>query len=501
MTTKISYWLVKHSLLILICMLAFMARLYRVDFPLLDWNSWRQVDTVSVSYRYAQEGIQLLYPKYHDVSNISSGLNNLEGYKMAEFPIINALIASIVIIIPSADIVVVSRLLSILFSVGTIICLYYLANHISGKKVAFWTTLIYALMPYAIYYGRSTLLDPALVFFCCLGILGWYYWLEYNQAKWFSIGVVAIMLAFLLSSFALFIFPVIISLSCAKYSKQVWRYYSLYLFLVLSILPLFWWKAWISQFPGGIPITSWLFNGSDAVNDPFLQKLIGYNSDGSRYQLFWFHWIIFERIIKLFLGFAAIAFIPFAWIRTTSKEAWLLMGWWGGMIGYILIVAQGNLEHDYYQQLLIPIIAYTLGRGIVLFDQYFSKMISKVFAGIAIAILLIISWSISWYQVKDYFQVHNLEYQKAGLAVQRLTNPDDLIIAVDPSGDNSFLFQTKRNGWSVGLNVEDKMKLGAKYFVSTKIDDSVVKYLSDKYFTVEKTDDFIIIDLTKQKIE
>ncbi|MCA9369430.1 hypothetical protein KC721_03960, partial [Candidatus Woesebacteria bacterium] len=102
----------RYPLLILIAVLAFTLRMYRINTPLLDWHSWRQADTASVTREYQKHGISLLYPKYHDVSNNPSGLPNPEGYRMVEFPLYNALVASILEIIPALPLVVTSRVVS-----------------------------------------------------------------------------------------------------------------------------------------------------------------------------------------------------------------------------------------------------------------------------------------------------------------------------------------------------------------------------------------------------
>src|SRR3989344_6214454 len=79
----------QYLILLIIVLLAFAARLYKIDNPIADWHSWRQADTASVSRIYLDEGIDLLRPKYHDISSIQTGYQNPEGYRMVEFPIFN----------------------------------------------------------------------------------------------------------------------------------------------------------------------------------------------------------------------------------------------------------------------------------------------------------------------------------------------------------------------------------------------------------------------------
>jgi hypothetical protein len=82
-------------LIIPIILLGFVVRVYKIDTPLADWHSWRQADTASVAVEYVKHGIDLLHPKYMDLSNIPSGMENPEGFRMVEFPLIPALVALI----------------------------------------------------------------------------------------------------------------------------------------------------------------------------------------------------------------------------------------------------------------------------------------------------------------------------------------------------------------------------------------------------------------------
>ena len=68
--------------LLLILVLALVLRLYKIDNPVADWHSWRQADTASVTRVFSQEGINLLTPRFQDISTIPSGKQNPPGYRM-----------------------------------------------------------------------------------------------------------------------------------------------------------------------------------------------------------------------------------------------------------------------------------------------------------------------------------------------------------------------------------------------------------------------------------
>lgn len=75
--------------LFLILILAFGLRLYKINNPVADWHSFRQADTASVTRNFVNEGINLMMPRYDDLSNIQSGKDNPQGWRMVEFPVYN----------------------------------------------------------------------------------------------------------------------------------------------------------------------------------------------------------------------------------------------------------------------------------------------------------------------------------------------------------------------------------------------------------------------------
>jgi len=73
--------------------------------------------------------------------------------------------------------------------------------------------------------------------------------------------------------------------------------------------------------------------------------------------------------------------------------------------------------------------------------------------------------SLSWWQVKDYFNINNRAIVVAGMAVDRLT-PKNAEVIANYNGDTSFLYQTKRKGWaSFEKPVPEMVQMGADYLV------------------------------------
>lgn len=476
----------KYTPLWFIIILAFVLRLYRIHYPLLDWHSFRQVDTASVTREYIKHGVDVLHPTYHDLSNIQSGFDNPEGFRMVEFPFINAATAMLIRTFPFLPLVPTSRMISILFSLGTIVSLFFLTKELSGKRVAYLTSLSYAVLPYIVYYSRAVLPEPALIFFFATSITLFVYGVKKSHFKYFFGSAVLLALAFLLKPFVVFFIPVYITVAVLQYKKTVWKQWPLYLFL-LTPLPFLAWRSWIGQFPTGVPVSDWLFNGN-----------------GIRFRPAWFRWLGYERLTKLLLGFFGIVFLPLL-LRKLTKDVYIYLSWWLGVIVYFSVIATGNVQHDYYQVLVTPILAITIGYGVVqLYDVIskttflkFSKHTRHLLGIIICATMYCAMIFTSFYFTKGFFNVNNWEYVEAGKRVDEVV-PDNALVIAPAFGDTSFLFQTNRKGWPIGFEIDDKINKGATHYVSTSYDDEA-RDLEKKYFVIEKTEKYIIIDLKKKK--
>jgi hypothetical protein len=487
----------QFPLLIAILVLAFGVRLHRITNEPLDWHAWRQADTASVTREFVQNGINLLEPQYHDLSSIPSGIDNPEGYRMVEFPFINAISALLVMLSPDWSVALVSRLISLLLSVGTIIPLFFLVARLTGKKHAYLAALVFATLPFSVFYGRSILPEPGLLFFSTLSLLAFSLWLRSRSWKWWLTSALSLALALLLKPFAVFLTPVYLALLWLEDGKQLWRRWPYLLaFAVLAFAPIISWRSWIQQFQSGIPASDWLFNGN-----------------GIRFRPAWVRWLGYERFIKLILGFTGTLFILASFFHHSPKKL-VYYAWWLSMALYFTVIATGNVQHDYYQVFALPIVSITVAEGmLVIFSQLkirVQKLLNSLYGKqkthrstsaligiVLVAGLYASALALSWEHVKGYFNTNHTVYLKVGEIVDELLPQDALVIA-PAMGDTQFLYQTNRRGWPIGGDIENKRRLGATHYITTTYDDEA-RDLEEKYFVINKTDQYIIIDLTREK--
>ncbi|MFA5828094.1 MAG: glycosyltransferase family 39 protein [Candidatus Shapirobacteria bacterium] len=487
----------KPILVLALLALGTFVRLYKITNPVADWHSHRQADTASVTHNFLENGINFFVPIYHDLSNVQSGIDNPKGYRMVEAPIYN--IASIfvhrIIQIFDKNITIdrSSRLTSVLFSEISALLIFFICQKYTGNFFASILSMaVFLFLPFNIYYSRSILPENTAITLMLLSI--------WTFDKSIILSGFFISLSILCKPFtALISFPTLLYLSYQKYRHTInlKSLLSLLLFGVIALIPFYFWRRWIAQFPEGIPVNAWLFNDNPT---PFLPEWYkGYNltffNKLVAFRPFWFKWLFFERINKLILGsFGLIPlFLGFAYKKNHSQKITLSLVL--GILLYFIIVAQGNIQHDYYQALIIPSISIIVGFGYFYMANFVFK--NKTIAWFSILIVYLFSFYFSWDQVKTYYKINNSAIVAAGDKIRELT-PKNALVVAPYNGDTAFLYQTKRSGWPTEIYNLDELKLrhgdNPFYLVSVSFD----KYTTDfaaQYKTVYKNDQFIILNL------
>lgn len=471
----------KKLLILGVLVLALFLRLYKIDNPVADWHSFRQADTASVSRNFIEKGVNLLVPTYHDVSNIQSGKDNPHGYRMVEFPIFNLLHTAMYRLYPPLGVDMAGRLTSVILSLISICFVFLIGQKLSGYFVGFLAALFMAILPFNIFYSRVILPEPLMI----AGVLASYWYLiKMSEA----VGIKKrsyLVLSGLLFSIALLVKPFVVFLALPhaailfrSWAKKELNLLDIITFCLIGGAPFVWWRNHILNYPTGIPASDWLIN-----------------STGIRFRPAWFRWLFSERIGKLILGVYGTTFLMLGLIAKPKNEGISYWLWAIGIVVYFSVVAGGNVQHDYYQAIIIPFLCFLLAKGAALMLSLSRTTYARFLTIIMTVVVFVSMFSLSWYEVKGYYQVNNWPIVEAGQAVDQLVPADAKVIA-PYNGDTAFLYQTQRSGWPIGYDIEDKIAKGASYYVSVSYDDEA-RLLEKEYTLVEKNDRFIIIKLTK----
>lgn len=466
---------------VLLLVLGFAVRTWKIGNPIADWHSWRQADTASVARIYRDEGINLLYPKYYDISTLQTGSYNPQGLRFVEFPIYSVIHAEAAKLVPQLSFEVWGRLISIICSLFSAYFLYRIGKKLSGKWVGLVAAFLFLFIPYNIYYSRVILPEPMGV---ALGVAALWFFMVFieNENIWvlFLSGILLALSSLLKPFIFVYALPMLY-LAIKKYGFWgIFKKKALLVFADLALAPFFAWRIWENHYPTGIPGFDWAFN-----------------SDGIRFRpAFWF-WIFGERIGKLILGVWGMVPFSVGLIKTKKSNLTGLM-FVIGVLLYVFIIATANVRHDYYQILLVPALALVTAQGVI--ELWNAENMNKVIARVLCVFSVFVMLVIGYVQAKDYYQINHYEIVVAGQAVDKLT-PKNAIVIAPYNGDTAFLYQTKRYGFPIVDRSFDEMinKYHASIFVTVNFGDPDTAYVENHYKVLEKTGTYMIADLTQKK--
>ncbi len=450
-------------------------RLYKLNAPLADWHSFRQADTASVARYFVEDGFDLFRPKYHDLSSIQSGQPNPEGYRMVEFPLYNALHGLTYLFLNYFPITVgfetAGRLISIAASLVSAYFLFLIVNQKLNWLTGVFAAGFFLLLPFNIFYSRTILPDNLMI---ALSLAGIFYFIN---DKFFP-GVILGGLALLTKPYSIFlIFPILVFSFIKHVSlKNLVR---LAVSGLLIVSPLIAWRLSIQQFPEGIPANQWLLNQGNIRLRPA-----------------WWRWLFFERLGKLILGGWGLILFGLGLIsQVTKKFDWLSYFLLAGIFGYFVIFAWGNVQHDYYQIIAVPVTAIFLAKGAYFLTKP-TNNINKYLSYLLLIVCCLFAFGFAWFQVSEFYKINHPEIVAAGESADRLLPKGTKVIA-PYEGDTAFLYQTKRSGWpALTGSVDQLIERGAEYYVGVNYDRTTIR-LKNECEVIEETENWIIINLTE----
>ena len=179
-----------------------------------------------------------------------------------------------------------------------------------------------------------------------------------------------------------------------------------------------------------------------------------------------------------------------------NKNMWFFVTFLFASLVYVVTFATGNVQHDYYQILVLPAISifYGLGASSLINNKY-----NKPIGTVIVVIITALSFYFGWSRVRDYFNINNYAIVTAGKAVERITPVDAKVVAIY-NGDTSFLYQTNRRGWASYEKPLDEMRdnLGAGYLALVNPTRADFEF-SKKYILLEKGENYLIFSLEEVK--
>ena len=424
-------------------------RLYKIQTPLVEAHSWRQADTLAVARNFVRDGYDLLHPKYDDISKLQSGLDNPNGYRMVELPIFNAIIAIFYQAFSFIPIEQVGRAVNIVFSTISAILIYLILEKTRSKLSAWFATIVFATFPFFVFYTRAVLPETLTI---TLVLIATYVSL-WDSKRFYLKAILAFLMfgiAVLVKPTAIFYGIVPFAIFAQEMPIKRNKIISLVIISAISLLPFLLWRQYIKAYPEGIPSSEWL--------------LTHINTDRGLEVIFFkpafFRWIFYERLNIIILGSFSFLLPVIGLLSQTKKHIHYLFSF--ASLAYLFTFQGGNVQHEYYQILILPTIAMLLGLGVDHIVKSQKNVYIGVFANILIIGILISSWIFSYDKVRHYYYSLS-DIPQFAKVVKDLTDPNDKIV-VDTQGDTTTLFAFDRKGSPAIIGIPPELKdMGYSY--------------------------------------
>ncbi len=469
------------GVLILLFIISFIPRLYRIDNPLADWHSWRQADTGAVTRNFIKEGFTPLYPKFDSYNSLNENQEpNPNRYFFAEFPIYNIIVYPFYYYFGVNE--MYSRLVSVFFSSLTTVFLYLLVRKYSGNTTALIASFFFAVLPFNIYYGRVVMADPLHIFFSVLALYLVALWADRKQLIFAVLAGLATTFTILTKPYGLVLGLPIVYMLLKGYGLRIFKSPSLYVYGILSLVPFFLWRWHINQHPEGMFGTTWL-----------------YNQGNIRFTGSYFRWILFDRLNRLIFASGGFVLFFLGLAKGVKKKEEYMYYWWlVGVVTFFVVIAKGNVTHDYYQLPIVPVGCILMARGLVWLITIGKGFIQNAINVILAGSLVLMMIAFGWYEVRGYFGVTRDVIVEAGRKTDEITPKDAKVIAPYQS-DPAFLYQTNRYGWTIGGgNIRNFIEEGgATHMAVVNFDEDTHYWIERCEIIAESKDRWVILDLQK----
>lgn len=473
---------------LVMCFLTIITIAWRIPYitsPILDFHSWRQVDTMAVARNFVNKEFNLFKPTYDDLSSLQSGQENPTGLRLVEFPLYNAIVALSFKLVGLVSIEIWGRIISILFAVVTTIVLYYIGKKESSYFTGIFAGITYAAMPFFVYYTRTTLPESTAVGLSMLALYFLYNFYKNEKGNYISYYLSAIFfaLAILVKPTTIFFLLVPFYVLLITFRRKFFTLFTTYIYFLITLLPFIAWRVHISAYPYAIPASDWLITSVNVAGQGmqviFLKPAF-------------FRWIFFERLNILILGSYLLTPYVMGIFAKTKSYFIQLIGL--ATLLYIFVFEGGNVQHEYYQVIALPAIALFIGLGVHVILTFKRSISHYIISALVITGIYTFSYLFSDNIVKNYYY-HGSDIPSIAKDIQKLTNINDKIVT-DTAGDTTVLYNFNRKGAPAIYKTSKELKeLGYSYIFT--FDSNKAKELEekDKLAVVFRTNVYTLLKL------
>ncbi|HZD60114.1 MAG TPA: glycosyltransferase family 39 protein [Anaerolineae bacterium] len=479
--------------LIVILVIAFIIRLYGLTDPLVDFSSWRQVDTASIARNFAEHDFNILHPQ---LEYDGPGPN----YGQLELQITTFLIALIYKLAGIND--AYARLVPALFFMGAVIYLYRFVKRYSDRLTANLSALIFSMLPMGVFYSRAAQPESAMLFF---GIASLYYfssWCDKQTGRSYLLATVTGALSVLAKLPNIFLFIPVLMIAWERFGARLIknRWIILYFAIILTItIGYFGYLGWlVSNFGSPYDYHNYTNPGertgafvSNITRKHVLPQLLAapISPESIDYFKRFLPGLVFT---PLGLALFFISILPIRMRGIGAGQLRPLYAWVIAMVIYALTIVS-VIRIDYYLIPILPIASFFIARALASLG---SSRLTQIIMGTLVAIMAFQSYT----TVAPLYKL-DMKYYRFGMELgESLRSQEPIILG---TYNPAILYYSGHRGWrSDDVSLEEFKYLlaqGAGYYVplNSMKDKQFVGYLKKNYRQHKTKSGCIYYDLKK----
>lgn len=344
------------EILLALIFIGAIARLYKINNPLMEWRWWRPHETAALARNFYEGDMNILYPQV-------DWRGDTTGYVESEFPIYPYMVANLYRVFGVHE--SLGRILNIFFYVLSASLLFQLTRRVYDKRAALIAVIFYSIVPLSFFYTRSFWNDVLLSLCSIAGVYFFLIWTDELRIRYLLLSLLGICIAVLVKPPSLYLGIPILYLSYRKFGWRLFKRIELW-FYVVGVL---------------VPTVIWYYHGYHLWRihgNTF--GIIGINTTGIIWPLNDRRWLSLVKALSYYHIFEVVTPFGFLFlllgIFTVNSKQHQLFHWWVvGFILYILLVPSGHRGHDYYQlPIVFPFSAFMgFGANLLLKQKIFSK--------------------------------------------------------------------------------------------------------------------------------
>lgn len=417
----------KRTLIWAIILLGVILRCFQITAPLLGIAAWRETQTAMITRNLVQDGFDVLHPR------IDWFGNNI-AYLALEFPLYNAIVGFLYALLGEHEIF--GRLVSILFSAGSMILFYKIARLLFDEKIALYSLVFYILCPLSIFYSQTYMPESLMLFLSIGTIYFLLQWTDTDKGTYFILALIFSACAFLVKTpVTIQLFPPLLYLFWRKYGKQILLKPQVYFFFLLAYVPILLWTLYSQRI--------------NAIS--YLDQVVG--NLASRLELISYVRIAGFSGVYVFAPHGVFLFVYAILAKKHNDYEPLVVTWLIGIISYGLIFFRALQDHHYYLVPFIPIASLYIGKGTQLSVEHLRQWrVSKVVYWAAIVLFGITFLGFILLPL-HHLSKQDLVFLNASNTVKKHTTPSDLILSAtfhakkNAIGNPALLYYSDRRGW------------------------------------------------------